>query len=98
MKFLWNDEALAEYERAAEYYGLKETGLDERFADCIESAIESVCSAPKLWPIIEDDVRRRRVTHTFPYSVVYIELEQLIVIIAVIHDSREPGYWRNRLE
>lgn len=97
MKFLWNDEALIEYERAAEYYGLKEFGLDERFADCIESAIESVCSAPKMWPIIEVDVRQR-VTHTFPYSVVYIELEQLIIIIAVMHNSREPGYWRTRLE
>ncbi|MFM9905578.1 MAG: type II toxin-antitoxin system RelE/ParE family toxin [Pyrinomonadaceae bacterium] len=97
MRFLWDDEALAEYERAAEYYGLKEIGMDERFADCIESAIEGICSAPKMWPVIEDEVRRR-VTHNFPYSIVYIELEQLIVIIAVMHDSREPGYWRKRVD
>ncbi|MBK8304052.1 MAG: type II toxin-antitoxin system RelE/ParE family toxin [Pyrinomonadaceae bacterium] len=97
MKFLWNDEALTEYEQAAEYYGLKEIGLDGRFADCIESTIQSVCSSPKMWPIIEDDVRRG-VTHTFPYSVVYIQLDQMIVIIAIMHDRREPGYWRNRLE
>lgn len=97
MRFLWNEEALAEYEDAAKYYGLKEIGLDERFADCIESAIENVCEAPKMWPVVEDDVRRR-VTHTFPYSIIYLELGQFIVIIAVMHDSREPGYWRKRLE
>ena len=97
MRFLWNDEALSEYEYAAEYFGQQEPGLDERFAECIESAIESVCSAPKVWPVIEDDVRRR-VTHTFPYSIVYLEIERLVVIIAVMHHSREPGYWRKRLE
>ncbi len=97
MRFLWNDEALTEYGDAAEYYGQKEAGLDESFVECIESAIKGVCSAPKMWPVVEDDVRRR-VTHTFPYSIIYLELEQFIVILAVMHDSREPGYWRKRLE
>jgi toxin ParE1/3/4 len=97
MRFLWNVEALAEFANAAEFYGLQESGLGERFADCIESAIESVCAAPKMWPTIDDEVRRR-FTHTFPYSIVYIEDDGMIVIVAVMHNSREPDYWRKRLE
>jgi hypothetical protein len=49
-----------------------------------------------MWPILDDDVRRR-VTDVFPYSIVYLEFDQFLVIIAVMHNSREPGYWKDRL-
>ena len=96
MKFRWHAEALAEYEAATHYYGRKEFGLDDRFATCIESAIEGICDAPTMWPILDEDVLRR-VTDVFPYSIVYLDFDQFLVIIAVMHDSREPGYWKDRL-
>lgn len=96
MRFLWHKEALAEYEEAAHYYGQKESGLDELFANCIESAIEGICDAPKMWPVLEEDIRRR-VTGDFPYSIVYLELDHTLMIVAVMHNSREPSYWKNRL-
>ena len=33
----------------------------------------------------------------FPYTIVYTEFAEEILIIAVAHTSREPGYWRRRL-
>ncbi len=96
MRFRWAEEALDEYQKAARYYGRKELGLDERFIECIESAIESVCNSPKMWPFLEDDFRRR-VADVFPYSVIYLDDNEVIVIVAIMHDSREPGYWRKRL-
>ena len=97
MRFRWNEDALDDYQEAAHYYGCRELGLDERFVECIESAIESVCDSPKSWPLLEDDVRRR-VVGVFPYSIIFIEHDNVIVIVAIMHDSREPGYWRKRLE
>jgi hypothetical protein len=36
-------------------------------------------------------------TRVFPYAVLYtIELDY-VLIIAVMHTHREPGYWRRRL-
>ena len=97
MRFRWQDEALDEYQRAAHFYGFREIGLDERFIECIESAIDSVCDSPKRWPFLEDDFRRK-VVDVFPYSVIYLEDNAGVVIVAIMHDSREPGYWRKRLD
>ena len=38
-------------------------------------------------------VRLRR----FPYQVVFIELKKYIRVLAVAHERRRPGYWRERL-
>jgi toxin ParE1/3/4 len=33
----------------------------------------------------------------FPFTIVYTELPDEVLIIAIAHASREPGYWRARL-
>ncbi len=39
---------------------------------------------------------RRLGLRTFPYHLVYVE-DPRLVIVAVAHMSRRPGYWRQRL-
>jgi len=39
---------------------------------------------------------RRRLLRRFPYGILYKEEESQIVIVAVMHLRRRPGYWRNR--
>jgi hypothetical protein len=52
---------------------------------------------PFAWRVIDEDVRRCLI-RPFPYGVLYtIEPEQ-ILIVAVMHLSREPGYWLRRLD
>lgn len=34
----------------------------------------------------------------FPYTVVIAVLSDELVIVAVAHQSQEPGYWRDRLK
>lgn len=33
----------------------------------------------------------------FPYSIVYVELEDEIGVVAIAHGSRKPGFWRQRI-
>ena len=33
----------------------------------------------------------------FPYAVVYLELVDEIVVVAIAHSHRKPGYWRGRI-
>jgi mRNA-degrading endonuclease RelE of RelBE toxin-antitoxin system len=35
--------------------------------------------------------------HTFSYNLVYVVESDEIVILAVAHHKRRPGYWRGRL-
>ncbi len=96
MNFRWHPDALEEYEDAALFYGTREDGLDARFQTIIEEAIEDVCSTPEAWPPFLEDTRRR-VVNVFPYSVIYISEEASVLIVAIMHDSRKPGYWLNRI-
>jgi toxin ParE1/3/4 len=91
----FHPEALAEFRAAAEYYEQQQTGLGERFANAVEMAVAHIAAAPESWRIFEDDIRRC-LTKVFPYAVLYSIEPDHILIVAVMHCRREPGYWRNR--
>jgi len=48
--------------------------------------------ACRLTSIAESEVRVKLV-HRFPYAVYYRSLAEEILILAVAHTSRQPGYW-----
>jgi toxin ParE1/3/4 len=90
-------DALAEYEEAACYYAAQQSGLDSRFIASIEDAIALICEAPERWRLFAGSEVRRAFARVFPYSILYSVEPDHILIIAVAHYSREPGYWRPRL-
>lgn len=91
MRFEFHPEALEEYNEAANRYASKEPGLDLRFIVSIETAIERILEDPNRWRIVDGDVRRY-LTHVFPYAILYANQPEFVLIIAVAHYSREPGY------
>jgi len=95
MTFRFNDEALAEYIAAGQYYNRQVLGLGDEFADEIEAGIQAILTAPLTWRIIEDDVRRYLVRR-FPYGLYYTLEGEVVVIWAVKHLHREPDYWQER--
>jgi hypothetical protein len=58
--------------------------------------VQIVKAYPLLAAEIEPDIRRFSL-HRFPYSLIYGIEENTIVVIAVAHDHREPGYWSDRV-
>ena len=96
MRYIYHPDALAEYADAALYYEERVPGLGAQFATEVEAAIAAVLEAPERWRCVEEDVRRRLV-HRFPYGVLYTVEPGQVFIVAVMHLSREPGYWRHRV-
>jgi toxin ParE1/3/4 len=97
MRYEFHPEALDEFEDAAHYYASCQGGLELRFITCVELTFHRICEAPMRWRLFEQDVRRCLV-HVFPYAVLYSIESDYVLIIAVMHCSREPGYWRHRKE
>jgi plasmid stabilization system protein ParE len=96
MNYEFHPEALEEFQQASLYYAERDPVLARRFVESVESAIRTIVDSPQRWRVIDDDVRRC-LTRVFPYAILYtIELE-LILIVAVMHCSREPGYWKQRI-
>jgi plasmid stabilization system protein ParE len=96
MKFNFHPEALAEFQGAGRHYRLNQEGAGLRFVASVEDAIDRILEAPLRWRILEDDVRRC-LTRVFPYAVLYTVEPEFVLIIAVMHCHREPGYWRERI-
>jgi plasmid stabilization system protein ParE len=96
MKYQFHPEALLEFEAAADFYAERQKGLEFRFIDAVHSAIHRACEAPERWRLFDGDIRRVLV-HVFPYAVLYAIEDKFLYIIAVMHCSREPGYWKYRI-
>ncbi|MGA2174120.1 MAG: type II toxin-antitoxin system RelE/ParE family toxin [Verrucomicrobiota bacterium] len=96
MRFIYHPGALGEYADAALHYDERVPGLGADFTKEVDAAIARILQAPDRWRCLEDDIRRCLV-HRFPYGVLYTIEEGYVLIVAVMHLSREPGYWRDRI-
>ncbi len=95
MSYSFHPEARSEFEEAIDYYEGREVGLGYDFAVEVHHAIQRIVDYPEGWAELEHGIRRCLVRR-FPYGVLYAVHEDEIVILAVMHLHRRPGYWRDR--
>ena len=96
MKHGFLTEARDEFEAAALYYEAKEVGLGVRFRNEVAHVIERIAADPMLWRERLGGWRRVNCP-VFPYYVAYFIRAETILIAAVAHGHRRPGFWRERL-
>jgi toxin ParE1/3/4 len=87
--------AQSEMKAAAIWYEGQQANLGKRFLAAVEDAIKRVEINPNLFPVVEHDVRGC-LTRTFPYRVLFRIEPSTVVVMAVMHLHRDPGYWRAR--
>jgi toxin ParE1/3/4 len=79
-----------------DWYEGKAIGLGDDFVNELESAIEAVTVLPDTWPNFLKGFRRFLLKR-FPFSLIYRASKDRIYIVAVMHNSRKPGYWVDRI-
>ena len=89
-------EAEEEMYEAARYYESQASGLGIDYISEVERAVASIAEFPKTWPKLEGELRRRLVRR-FPFGILYFNEKDVIVVVAVAHLRRRPGYWRRRI-
>jgi len=92
----FHPEARDEFIAAAEYYDHAVPGLGDRFLVAVRRAIELAVAHPAAGSVRRGTARRLLV-HGFPYDVVYQVEQHEMQVLAVAHQHRKPGYWRERL-
>ena len=95
-KVRFHPDAQAEMLAAASHYENQQKGLGGRFLASTQDAANRIVINPTLYRPIQDDVRRC-VAKIFPYGILFRDLPDGIVIIAVMHLHRDPGYWKARV-
>ena len=96
----FHDEAQDEAEQAGERYEGQQPGMRLRFRTALMDAVARIDRDPRMFPLHSLASPRRPFRFVtldqFPYSVIYVETATAVVLLAVAHHSRRPGYWRRR--
>jgi plasmid stabilization system protein ParE len=96
MNYSFLEPAKAELADAVAQYEEARPGLGEEFAEEVEHSIQRILNHPRAWSPLGKEIRRCR-TNGFSYGLVYTVRNNEVIIIAVMHFHRRPGYWKDRL-
>lgn len=80
---------------AARFYESAADGLGGDFLDDIQHAIDSIRTQPEVGSPVAQGFRRTLVRR-FPYSIIYVVEPGQIVVAAIAHQRRRPGFWQGR--
>ena len=92
----FHPEADREYLSSLAWYSERSLAAALDFEGELQRAIAAIAEAPERWPAYFSRFRRY-VLHQFPFSVVYCVLDGEILVLAVAHGHRRPGYWKKRV-
>lgn len=93
----YDDAAREEGFEAAEWYGVQQKKLQTRFLEKWKDSENRILANPQIHRCFEGDLRKCRFD-VFPYALVFRIRGDELQVLAVMHMSRRPGYWRKRSE
>ncbi len=88
--------AAREYRSARDWYAERAVEAAESFRIAVDQAVSRISSQSEFLPKLGPAYRFVRVRR-FPYVLIFRERSpESIMVTAVAHTSRRPGYWRGR--
>ena len=90
------ESAQVELDDAIAWLASQAPGLGDAFLIETLKTLKLIEQYPKAWHPLTQQVRRCRLRR-FPYSVIYAQEGSELLVLAVAHQHRKPGYWRTRL-
>jgi len=88
--------AETELDEAVIFYNSEQPGLGADFIVEFVNSLDRIKAYPKAWNPFTQNTRRCQLRR-FPYGIVYQIFETEILVVAISHLHREPGYWQERL-
>jgi toxin ParE1/3/4 len=87
---------IAETRAAVDWYRERSASAARVFVQEIDRAISRIAERPQIWPYYAHGTQRY-LLRRFPFFVVYRQTSVRIVVVAIAHARRKPGYWKERL-
>lgn len=80
------------------YLESQQKGLGDAFRKEFDATVETLLDFPEIAPIVIKGKKiRRMLMRHFSYAIIYkLTDDRLLLIGAVEHTSRKPGYWQDR--
>jgi plasmid stabilization system protein ParE len=90
-------EARAELVRETLYYESKRAGTGRRFSEAVAASFELIRRFPKGGAPGPSGTRKTKVKG-FPFTIVYRDEPETVIVFAIAPDRQQPGYWLQRAE
>jgi len=90
-------ESAEEFNLAVLYYNNERPGLGFELAAEVRNTLNRIIKFPDSWPFISPNIRKS-IVNRFPFAVLYHRGDNQILIIAIMHMRRKPGYWKQRVD
>ncbi len=94
-KLIFHPDIALEVKESYKWYQEQASGLGDDFLHELEGAYEAIEALPETWPKFQRGFRRFLLSK-FPFSVIYSSKQTPPYVVAVMHNSRKPGYWIDR--
>lgn len=99
--FRLDADAERELEESVLWYERNRPEFGQELLDEVSAAIDRVRKAPMAFPpapgVAQRHGARRALVKRFPYSIVFVDRKDEILVVAIAHAKRRPGYWLGRL-
>jgi len=87
--------ALREVEAAQGWYEERSLFAASAFLRELTTAVQRIRHAPDRYPSAEAGTRRI-LFDRFPFTIYYRVRHNTLIVVAVAHQKRRPGYWTSR--
>jgi len=87
--------ARREFYAAVDFYYGQAAGLGADLIDEVERIIGLLRESPRIGSTFTDDTRRIPLRR-FPFNLVYAVESDSVIVVALAHQRRKPGYWKDR--
>ena len=91
------EKAQEDLDDAFQWYEDQEPGLGKEFIRCIDAKIAELNRHPLHHQVVQSDRIRRALINRFPFSIYFVNEEELITIFAILHQRRSPEFWKSRM-
>jgi len=87
--------AQVDFDESFDWYARRSARAAIGFSLAVDNAIDSITAGPVRFPTTYAGGRYCRLKK-YPFTVVFRDYSDRLVIVAIAHGKRRPGYWRNR--
>ncbi len=87
--------ARRDFDESFDWYSERSTQAAVRFADAVDAALMQVAVHPTRFAS-PDGLHRECPVKKFPFRIVYRLVENRVMVVAIAHAKRRPGYWHDR--
>ena len=88
--------AQTDYDESFDWYAARSRQAAMLFATAVDESLGRIQRDPSLFHAL-DSQHRECLLKRCPFRIIFRIMGDRVIVIAVAHAKRRPGYWRNRV-